>query len=606
MKLRFQTADSSPGWRRGGFVSPSYLNIFSFRRIGLPLLGLLALNGFVFADRIEYADGRVMEGHIVRIDEDFVVIQDGTADFKIPRSLVNRIIEGKPADKWLRTAKAKLTAGDIEGAIQDLAEAANQGVEPASLAAVMMRFTEDLAAAIPQLPLPRKEELRRALEVMDGATLPRQGTLILSRIRLHLQFGNLAGAGPLIEELKSDYPEAYEVNQASFADWFEKNVDESLRSGRYDDALDYLVYLRRLDPERAGDKRVLLVLQWARQERDQGHYEKALDIYLNQLMDQSPEIARNRITDVLEQAEYHDREREMLGRTIILHERYGLEHVPALSQRKLVELWNELGFKYMHQGELEEARKAFTRVDEIKPGAASGGFLQLEHAERRVRISDNDPLAYYELGEWCMKNEMWIEARQAFAEASETEALHATAQAQLKFIDNLLHEKELTRLLALYEKGAFMDVLNGVHTFKGQPLSRGFRRQVEQLEDLTQEAIRLTVAERPQQAEVLWQQAERAYYMRDFRTAQSTLRALIERYPDTPAGVRGEELYRRVRPTLSLNQLEAGPYDQPGHRAETSADEDRSPLAEEIRRLRRSQSPPRSGSAAEALGSPKG
>lgn len=584
-------------------------NTFRCFRVASALLLLTVPIRNAPGDRIEYADGRVMEGHIVRIDEEFVVIQDGTADFKIPRSLVNRIVEGRPGDRWLRAAKTKLTVGDAESAIRDLAEAVEEGVDPTSLAAVMVRFDEELAEIVPVLPLPRREELRSALEVMSEATLPRQGTLILSRIRLHLQFGDLEIAGPLIEELKANYPETYEVNQDSFADWFEQNVDHALRSGRYDDALDYLVYLRRLESERAGDKRVLLVLQWARRERDQGHYEKAIDIYLNQLLAQSPEIARNRIIDAMEQAEFADRERDNLGRTIALHERYGLEHVPGVSRRKLVELWNELGFKYLGEGRLKEAEKAFVRVDELKPGGAKSGFLQLEHDERLAEVGEEDPLGYYELGEWCMQNNLWIEARQAFEKASETEALSAAARAQLQYINNLLHEKELSRLLALYESGEFIEVLNGVHAFKGQPLSKGYRQQVEQLEELTQDAIRLTVAERPQQAEVLWQQAERAYYMRDFRTAHSMLRELIDRYPDTPAGVRGEELYRRLRPTLSLNQLERDPYSSRPSFAptgEASGEEDSSAIAEEIRRLRPGSAPSGSANPEEPAGSPAG
>lgn len=563
------------------------------------------------ADRIEYIDGRVMEGQIIREDAEFVVIQDGTADFKIPRSLIGRIIQGTPADKWLRSAKARLTSGDSEGAVQDLAAAVTEGVSPESLAAVMVRFDHELAAVIPALALPRRAELHSALDHIASAKLPRQGTLVLSRLRLHMEFGDVDLIDPLIAELRSDYPEMYEVNRAQLADWFEARVDECLMSGSYDEAIDYLVQLRRLDPARAGDKRVLLVLQWARRERDQGQFERAIDIYVSQLLEQSPEIARNRILDALEQAEFKDREADNLGRTIVLYERYGLEHSPAVARRKLVDLWNEVGFKHLNAGRLVDAEKAFTRVDQLSPGAARDGFLLLEHEERLGELDEKDPLGRYELGEWCMANGLLIQAKQAFLDASETSALRTSAQAQLKFIDNTLNEQELTRLVSLYEKGNYLDVLNGVHTFKGRPLSKGFRQQAEQLERLTQDAIRLTVAERPQRAEVLWQQAERAFYTRDYATAQSTLRALIERYPDTPAGHRGEEFYRRIRPTLSLNQIEADPnrYRRASHAVEDVGGN--SPLAEEIRRLSRSsgaevsaaQAPPAKPAPAKDAGS---
>lgn len=548
-------------------------------------LGLGLAAGRSAADRIEYADGRVMEGEIVRIDEEFVVIQDGTADFKIPRSVVNRIIEGSPADKWLRGAKAKLTAGDSEGAVQDLGEAVRQGVAPESLASVVVRFDRELAAAIPGLPTLRRDDVRAVLAAISGARLPRQEGVVLARIRLYLELGDVESASPLIDELQADFPEAFEVQRPAFVEWFEANIEECLATRRYDDALDFLTQLRRIDPDRAVETRILLVLQWGRRERDQGNFEKAIDIYIEQLLEISPEIARNRIVDALEQAEYADRAHENLGRTIALYERYGLKYAPSSSRGKLVQLWNELGYKHLHANRIDDARKAFTRVDAIKSGAAADGFLQCEHADRLAAMKEGDPIGQYELGEWCLANGLWVQARQAFLIASEADPIRPSAQAQLRFIDNTLHEKELSRLLQLYEDGKYLDVMNGVHEFKGRPLSKGFRQQAEQLEYLAKEAIRLTVAERPQAAEVLWQQAERAFFSRDYPAAQSLLRALIERYPDTPAGVRGEEFYRRVRPTLSLNHLETA-RSRSGGITSTAEGGTSAALADEIRRLR--------------------
>jgi tetratricopeptide (TPR) repeat protein len=563
--------------------------------VSMPLaMSLAFLAASVWADRIEYVDGRVMEGSIVSVDEQFVVIRDGTADFKIPRSVVKRIIEGTPADRWLREAKSRLAGGDREGAIEDLGRAVREGVSPDSLAAVMVRFEPEIAQIIPTLRIDRRHDLFEILKALENARLPRQGSVLLARIHFHLQAGDVAGVDPLIAELQQSYPEAFDPARDQLIEWFERNIDEYLASRRYDYALDYLVQLRRLDPDRAGDKRVLLVLQWARRERDMGNYEKAIDIYVDQLLPASPEIARNRIADVLERAEIAGRNNGETGRSITLYERYGLQYAPDISRERLVRLWNELGFAHLRADRLDEARRAFARVDELNPGAASDGYLLCEHAERKSVLRGDDVLGHYELGEWALANGLLIEARRAFLVSADAGPLRAASQAQLRFIDNMMNESELSRLIAMYEKGDYANVLNGVYEFKGRPLSRGFRSQAEQLEQLAQDALRLTVAERSQQAEVLWQQAERAYYSRDYAAAHSLLRALIERYGDTPAGVRGEEFYRRIRPTLALNQIES-----PRSRSARYSDEDdegSSGIAEEIRRLRRATEPVGGGS----------
>lgn len=522
------------------------------------LLLLIATSAEIRADRVEYKDGRILEGRIVFQDENSVRIKDGSGEIRIPMKSIRRIIPGTEADTYLIEAKSEFGRGDVHRAVAKLAEAATQEISPESLAVVIQRYEHRLRENAPYFDSAGRRDMATVLDRVSRATLQRKGQLLLTRIRLHMAIGDFEMADELLERMAQEFARLFEAEKGSLSQGFNDEIDRALDGRDFARALELVIRFRRLDLDAAGDKQTLLDLRWARDEREKENYEKALGIYIDRLMDRSPEIAKNRIVDALAEAERLCRRRDELGRAIELYEIYGMPHTPNAVRGRLTRLWIDAGETMMDREAYADARRMFERAEGLTPGTSLRAIHRAEFAARSTTLAPTDALEHYRLGEWCVEMKLYPEARKSFEMASTSEPLRSTAWAQLSFVDNAIAEDELKQLVGFFEKGDYSATLEGLSRYQGQPLAPGLRKQAVELERLTRNGIYLRAKARPQQAEVLWQHAERAFYAGEVADSAMTLRTLIKRFGDTPAGVRAEIFYDKIQTHFDLDEIERG------------------------------------------------
>lgn len=549
---------------------------------------LLALGGefSARADRIEFNDARsVVEGIILHETEMSVTVETGFSKIKIPREVIRRIVRGTDADHLLLDVKRLLRSGRTIEAIASMGRAAREGASPESLAAIIASYHDQVAAVIRRLDTEGRENLDAVLEALKTPLPFRQGALTLARLQLHLQLDDVEIVRGLLSDLERNHAEFLKRRRDSVIAWLDSRTTLALDEQRFSDALDLLVQLRRLDPRRAEGKNLDLILLWARRERDRGRFEAALELYVEELVDLSPPIARNRIADVLDEAETSFRERGELGRAIVLYEKYGLPYTPETSTGRLASLWRELGWEFLDKRQIAQARQTFGRSELLISGSAARDLLYCDYYERVAALDPKDYVGYFKLGQWCFREELLLEARSALEVAVGSGVLKSHALEEIFNIDQALDEIELKRIFELYNGTEYFIVLEELTKFLRKPLGEGYRRQGLELQALTRMAIQLADAERSQKAEVLMAQAERTYWMGEHRKSYNMLRTLMDRYSDTVAAARAQEFYRFIRPDLLLDDLEIGESMASGLLGSPEPRETDSEILEELRRL---------------------
>ncbi len=556
---------------------------------------LLAVNLFLnnaHADKLIFKDGRRMEAVILDRSETTVTVQDGSAQMRIPMAKIVSIVEGTEADEGLIRAKGELAGKRIsEGALL-LGKAADLGADPESLADLMLAFADPLAEELPKFDTLTREAMQKAVAATKEVRTSRPSDFLSARVRWLLELGETNELGETLAELSERHPRVLEGRREEWLERFGEKIDQALDAGEYSKALDLLVELRRLDTGRAGEKRAEMVILWARRERDEGRYEQALRIYAEQLYDISPNIAQDRIALTLDEAERAYRAKNEIGRALDLYETFGLKHDPERSRERMVAIWREIGWQFLRKGEIAEARKVFGQAEALLPGSVERDLNACQYEETRAKLDPTDAAGQYTLAEWCLERGMLEEARRSFDLACASDLLRGEAIEQIKVIANLQAEEELKRLVSLYERGQYVDVLQGTLQFHDRPAGEGLMAQAKRLEELSRDAIKISATARPQQAEVLMQRAEREYWTGEIQGAYDKLMTLTERYADTPAGARAAQFYRTIRPRLDLDTLERRRNTSNRSQDETTThtlshpDESSTGLADEIRKLR--------------------
>lgn len=546
-------------------------------------------------DRIVLENDRVIHAVVLEVTDTHVVFRDGRVTTRLARDRVVRIERGSPADAHLVDARAAFEEARVTDAILLMARAAREGADRDGLARLMIEKSEALAKALPGAAPEIREAFDRTWSEVEAVRpAGREREMLLAGIDWALARHDPATLERLLDELLADAP-AFERSREALTVSMGAGFDRALDARDFPFALDVVSLLRRVDPVGASDRRVELVVLWAREERDRKEFRRALEIYATELAPLSPAIARDRAGATLEDAENHYREADRLEPVIELYEEYGLLLDPDHSRLRLTELWQELGHELLRRGENRRARLAFERAQLHAPGSADAALRRLEYEEARMALAHDDYAGHFRLGEWCAEWGMIDEAVLAFEFAARSEILGTVARERIRHVRNLRLESDLRTLVDLYEKKEYVRVVQEIEAYRSQFLPEGFRKQADELDALARDALRISVAERPQQAEVLMQLAERSFWAGDHQAAYNLIKELTERYQGTPAAARAEKFFRSIRHRLDLDRLErdrrAGPALRLSDEIEsTTLPEALGPgeaeLGEEVRRLR--------------------
>jgi hypothetical protein len=580
-------------------------------RLGWLLLLALACNLPLPAlERIETHDGRVIDGEILRREhsgtpQETLTIQTGPVQVTLRADQISTITVGTPEDAVIAQGREALNTGEAERAIQLFDQALSMSMQPErqanALAEVLLRQGDALAATLPVLNDERTTALQRiVLTAARAHGLPpdRASELISRRLQFDILLGNDDDTSRVLAWLGPSYFAHYTAERDRLTKWVLDALPMLQQAAQRDDAvgmrsrvLDALKLLRRVNPELAGSQHTQLILEWAWQERQAKRWDAALQLYVHYILDEAPEIARDRIQLTLQDAEQAYRETDNLPAAAALYEQYGLPSVPKLARERLLVIWHDQGWRALRQRDFDAARTSFERADALQPGTATLDFAQLDYQRRKQGVPTTDTLQRYQLAMFCLEQKLLPEAVAELRLARANPLIRENADAHIGNIQNQQAEAELLRLMKLYEAGEYGKVLGGLNAFMQQEYAPGYLKQARQLQDLTNDALKLRIAERPQQAEGLFQRAQRAYYDGHYAEAEELLRAVIDRYGDTVAQTRARNFYAAVRQKLELARLEQGRDRQPATASAVTRTTDTlttlSRATDELDRLRR-------------------
>lgn len=514
------------------------------------------------ADRIELSDGRVLEGQVERSFRDpelgdviTIVLPGGR--ITLPAAQLRSVSESTHDVRLLIEARGALRDGRYAEAIMTMHELVSSPSGPAAIAALLERYGQRMAPRVDAMGPDQHAALSRLLQAAAQADNSRSQDALLARVWLHVALGEREAASALLELLR-DVLATDDQTRTDLAAWINERIDRLQERGEHEQARDLLELLAPVDPQLASGRRVQFYLTWARSHREAGRYEEALHIYQEMVAPGQPQIAAEFIRRTLAEA---DQAWELTGRErdlIHLYQTYGLPNLEGTSRQRLVQIWRNIGWRSLRRGEYEDARAAFMQANQFEPGSADADLARVEYRRRRAELADGDLIGHYELGVWAVNNQLDDEALEQFVRASYSPIVGDNARQYILQIRNRQAERELLALMDLYDAREYKRVLEGLHAFRRKGYVAAFQRQADDLERLTLDAMQIALAERPQQAEALLQQAERDFYLDRLDDAQAKLQAIFDHYPRTEAYPRARNLLARVRQKRLLQQVESG------------------------------------------------
>jgi tetratricopeptide (TPR) repeat protein len=217
-------------------------------------------------------------------------------------------------------------------------------------------------------------------------------------------------------------------------------------------------------------------------------------------------------------------------------------------------LLDQLARMLIAQGEFSEARKVAVRLGAVDADAAALFEHRIEFEMRRREADANDPLSIYRLGCWAAERGLMEEARTMLRQAAKAPELRENAELQLQAMQLAVERQEFDRLVAAFEARDFPTTIKKAATFRQMYPSSSLLQRVRTMEEVSRFQLERQARLAPQQADALYQNAERLYYQGRYRDAVEILNRLDTDFAETPATRRGAHLRAAIlrrEPNLS-------------------------------------------------------
>ncbi len=398
-------------------------------------------------------------------------------------------------------------------------------------------------------------------------------------------------------------PSGWEITQAPasrgfLTQFWRRQVRRNLAGRDYGEALRAIEQLRLVDEGAGQSQRALWALSQAGDARDRGDILEALRLSVEELLPVMPEVARNRIGGLLgdlpawatnPQAgpDRFDRARAFVETTLA-------QAMPLAAHDALEHLILERGGVLLSEGRTTDTMELIGSAPQLRGQERIKDLaLRAEYQQRLDALPPDDPMALYRIGEWAAQNGRDDWALQTFTRCLEFDAVEPLAVIQINLVRNRRQSRALEQSVRLYKAGRLFDALEALDPILKTPQDpetgpAPFLDEGRRMAGLIRSELDLESKKRPYQAEVLYQQAERAFFTADYDTAVKDLAELLRTYGDTEAARRGDALLPQVMRAMQLDQIEGHSRPLPNIpddlRARVAA-EDSTRLDQEIHKL---------------------
>ena len=487
------------------------------------------------ADSVRLSGNRVVQGVVESETDDRVTIRTNEGLVSFPRSQVQQVVRASPADRMRVQAELAARSGKFAELLRAQAGATSEVVTE-ELDRVIAANAESLAREFSGAPA--TDVLLLAKYLNDRPTsAPAPARVAMALIQA--ERGQFAEATRWLGDVGPDGLTDTPALRAWTVAFLKEQIRRALRANEPEFGLECISLLARLAPESLGrSTSVPLVLARVSLLAAQGQPTEAIRVLKVDMEPMSSAIAFQEALRIARQAlaESADEERLPVLRALLYSfqgEQYDGELAPLLDQ--LVRI-------LIAQGEFAEARKVAVRLGTVDANAAALLEHRVEFEMRRRDTDANNPLSVYRLGCWAAERGLQEEARAMLQLAAKTPELRENAQLQLQAMQLQVERRDFDRIVAAFETRDFSRTMTSAADFQRLHPASPLLKRVRTMEEVSRFQIERQARLAPQQADALYQNAERCFYQGRYQDAVEILNRLDTDYAGTPATKRGAHL----------------------------------------------------------------
>lgn len=518
---------------------------------------LVALAGVLPADRITLSNGRVIEGRVLQQDETTIRVQANSMVLTLARDTVVSVEKSQPFENSLISAEDAFRRRDIRSGVDLLEQAEREGAPLDRRREIPDKFSTQIVTASEQTNRPEEQRaLRLALRSLVDEDLATTRTLF-AVARGYRLLGDMDAAAQTVYQIEDGYISSDPIRRQWALDLLRRMVERQLSRGEFESALVHVEKMRRLTGGDNSGQIPLAHLVRAASARDRRDYRAAFTIIVQNLQPEVPEIARNRAVYTIEHlmlwvADSH-RYAEARDAVALLANVFPIETAEATDR-----LLEQEAAWLLESDQPDTIVALIGSIPEQDRTARMTELYNRGYHESRMKIiGPHNPLELYRHAEWCVKAGLLDEALLIFSQTRTNDNLRDVSESTMENVQRERDTRLLQRAQKKFDENALPEAMALAQLVAENPNRRSdLRDEARRLITLSEQTMAREKDAKGVYAEVMFQQAERAFFTQRFEESLNTLNVVFTQYPGTPAAGRASELLPQVLRALELSYLE--------------------------------------------------
>ncbi len=511
----------------------------------------------LFADELILTNSNRITGIITLKDSKQVKILTAGGELTLRVKQIQAIRNSSPAENALLSGEIQATNGQLSDAVRAYQSALSQGINPLQVQRSLLEQQGRFLSRVAHLPDQEQVELEQFLSQLlsDPATQDNDFLFFCGSLLFELDKRDQAFA--CLAKIPQSYYQHDETKKEFVLSFIHLELKTLMARERFEDAIRKIEFISMIDKSAGSSSSMLLYLYWGAAERDKGRFQDALQLYVDRLLPASPVLAKNRICYVLEQVARDARGSHQYAHAVDLFRTYGLKYCEEDCKEPYADLLEEYGQWLLAQKRASDAREVLQEFCSLRSSSRNAHYLALcDYTEEAAALASDDYYGHYQLGKMCVERNLLPEAVEEFSLAREAPELKENADMQLEILEQ---KKELARLKEaydLYGEAHYFEAMEHLSPLLEREKEGQLKADAKELAQLCRKGLENESSQRPYQAEIFLQQAERSFFSMDYDTTISTLYRILNEYPDTPAAKRAQRLMNQLINRIQIAQLE--------------------------------------------------
>ncbi len=543
------------------------------------------------ADMLILKNGQRIDCLIQSEDNKFIVFQTSGGELQLHKDQIAKIERQSVVTNTLHKATFQLRRSQTNNAIQYIEEAIELGAEDMQIRDWFLYNQPRLSLMLKKM-LPREREPWRTYSTKVVDVEPPTVQVLINDSSTSFTLAPLFSAPPkanlrnttkeeqlyllefaelwntldekdlavkFLDQLSTETLRANKTNRPFIKETLTFNILKNLRVGDLQQAAAAINTLQAAGYEQnAKAHRMLLILRADTIERKSGNYDAALNLLYQQLLPVSPTLAHERMAATLDLGLKEMINSKKFSDALKLLNRWAKKsntRNPQLVEATILEKWGQALLK---EKKPKRARDKFMLAFQLDPKRDTSILKHCDFEIRMLELSPTDYAGAYKTGQWAIEQGLISDAIRAFEHARKYSALYAAAEKQIFLLYDQIANDYFQRCLEHFENGDPEKTLEELNKMPAIPSTDRLGPRIRRLRSLCYQEINRRITNDVVQAEILYQNSERDYYLAETLqqriAAISDMKHLREIYPGTPIIKRVNYFIRQAQTQIRLEE----------------------------------------------------